>query len=82
MSTMSLDDAETTLSSLVDDASRGEIVTITRLGKPVAAIVSLEAAELARKTLGKTKPSLVAYLRSFPGGDVECDRSPSRDADL
>lgn len=82
MSTMSLDDAETTLSSLVDDASRGEIVTITRLGTPVAAIVSLEAAELARKMLGTTKPSLVTYLCSFPGGDVGCDRSPSRDADV
>lgn len=82
MSTVSVGDAETRLSRLVDDAIQGEVVTITRSGKPVAALVSIEAAEIARKVLGPSRPGLVAYLRTFPGGEVERDRSPSRDADL
>ena len=37
--------------SLVDEAIKGEFVTITRHGKPVAALVSVEAAEIARKAI-------------------------------
>lgn len=82
MSIVSLKDAKTGFSSLVDDAIRGEFVTITRHGKPVAALVSVEAAEAARKALGKSRPGLVAYLRTFPGGDFDRNRKPSRDVDL
>ena len=82
MSTVSLKDAATGFSDFVDEAIKGEFVTITRHGKPVAALVSVEAAEIARKVLGRSRPGLIAYLRTFPGGDIERNRSPSRDVDL
>ena len=82
MSTISLKDAKASFSCLVDEAVRGEIVTITRHGKPVAALVSLEAAEIARKSMEKKRPGLVAYLRTFPGGEFERNRSPSRDIEF
>jgi prevent-host-death family protein len=82
MPTVSLKDAKAGFSSLVDEAIRGEFVTITRHGKPVAALVSVEAAEIARKAIGKQRPGLVAYLRTFPGGAFERNRSPSRTVEL
>jgi len=82
MRTVNLKDAKAGFSGLVDEAVRGEFVTITRHGKPVAALVSLEAAEIARKALDRKRPGLVAYLRTFPGGEFERNRSPSRDVEL
>lgn len=82
MSTVSLKDAKAGFSSLVDDVVRGEFVTITRHGKPVAALVPVAAAEIARKALDGRRPGLAAHLRAFPGGAAERDRAPSRDVDL
>jgi prevent-host-death family protein len=82
MLTINLKDAKAGLSSLVDEAVKGEFVTITRHGKPVAALVSIEAAEIARKALARKRPGLAAYLRTFPGGEFERNPSPSRDAGL
>ncbi len=82
MSTVSVEDAEAGLSSFVDDAVKGEFVTLTRQGKPVAALVSIEAAEIVRRALSARRTGLVAYLRTFAGGEFERDRSPSRDAAL
>ncbi len=82
MPTVSLKDAKAGFSSLVDEAVKGEFVTITRHGKPVAALVSVEAAEIARKAIGKQRPGLVAYLRTFPGDVFERNRSPSRAVEL
>lgn len=82
MSTISLKDAKAGFSDLVDDALKGEFVTITRHGKPVAALVSVEAAEVARKVLGQKRSGLVAYLRTFPGGEFERNPSASRDVEL
>jgi len=70
MSTVSLKDAKASFSNLVDDAFRGEFVTITRLGKPVAALVSVAAADIARKALGTKRSGLVSYLRTLPDGEV------------
>jgi prevent-host-death family protein len=64
MLTVCLKDATAGLSNLVDAVIRGEFVAITRHGKPVAALVSVEAAEIARKASQKKRPSLVAYLNS------------------
>ena len=77
MRTVSLKDAKAGFSGLVDQAIKGEFVTITRHGKPVAALVSLEAAEIARQAMGRKRSGLVAYLRTFPGGDFERNRSPA-----
>ena len=82
MSTVTLEDAKAGLSRLVDDARGGVFVTITRDGKPVAVLVPLIAAEIARKALDRVKPGLVTHLRTFPGVYVERDRTPSRDVDL
>lgn len=82
MPSINLKDAKAGFSSLVDQAIKGEFVTITRHGKPVAALVSVEAAELARKAMERNRPGLVAYLRTFPGGDFQRNSSPSRSVDL
>ena len=82
MSTVSLKDAKAGLSGYVDDAIRGEFVTITRHGKPVAALVPLEAAELALKALGRDRIPLSSFLLTFPGGEFERNQTPSRDVDL
>jgi prevent-host-death family protein len=71
MTTISLKDAKAEFSSLVDEAIRGDIVTITRHGKPVAALVSIEAAEIARKAIEKKRPGLIAFLRTFPAWEAE-----------
>jgi prevent-host-death family protein len=82
MPTVSLKDAKAGFSGLVDEAIKGEFVTITRHGKPAAVLVSVAAADIARQALEKRRPGLAAYLRTFPGGEFERNRSPSRDADL
>jgi prevent-host-death family protein len=82
MRTISLKDAKAGFSSLVDGAIRGEFVTITRHGKPVAALVSVEAAEIARKAIERKRAGLVAYLRTYPGDEFERNRLPSRDIEL
>jgi prevent-host-death family protein len=82
MRSISLKDAKAGFSALVDDAIKGEFVTITRHGKPVAALVSVEAAEAARKAMGRKGARLVAYLRTFPGLSFERNPAPSRDIDL
>jgi len=82
MPTVSLKDAKADFSGLVDEAIKGEFVTITRHGKPAAVLVSVAAADIARQALEKRRPGLAAYLRTFPGGEFERNRSPSRDADL
>jgi prevent-host-death family protein len=82
MSTINLKDAKAGFSGLVDRALEGEFVTITRHGKPVAALVSIEAAEIARKAMQRKRPGLVAYLKTFPGGDFKRNDTPSRDVEL
>ena len=82
MRTINLKDAKAGFSNLVDEAIKGEFVTITRHGKPVAALVSVEAAEIARKAMEKKRPGLVAYLRTFPGGTLERNPTPSRTVDF
>ncbi len=83
MDTMiNLRDAKAGFSSLVDAAMRGEFATITRHGKPVAALVPVEAAEVARKVMSRKRPSFAAYLQTFPGGEFERNPAPSRDVEL
>jgi prevent-host-death family protein len=76
--TINLKDAKVGFSKLVDEVMKGEFVTITRHGKPVAALVSVEAAEIARKAMAKKRHGLVAYLRTFPGDTFERNSAPSR----
>jgi prevent-host-death family protein len=82
MQTINLKDAKAGFSSLVDGAIKGEFVTITRHGKPVAALVSVEAAEIARQVMQRKRSGLAAYLQTFPGGAFERNRAPARDIEL
>jgi prevent-host-death family protein len=82
MPTVDLEDAKAGVSGLVDVATKGEFVTISRHGKPAAVLVSVEAADIARRALAKKRPGLAAYLRTFPGGDCERSSTPSRDVEL
>ena len=84
MRTVQLRDAKARLSELVDAASKGEPVTITRHGNEVAMVVPVEA---GRRLFPEEKPkkSLVDLLMEFPGGedlDLERDRRPPREIDL
>ncbi|MDF1607821.1 type II toxin-antitoxin system Phd/YefM family antitoxin [Hoeflea sp. YIM 152468] len=88
MSSVGVKDAKTGLSGLVDEAASGVFVTITRHGKPAAVLVSVEAAEAAKRELGKGRPSLLAHLKQFPTGVDPDDavfarnRTPSREIEL
>ncbi|ANM03207.1 type II toxin-antitoxin system antitoxin Phd/YefM family protein [Rhizobium phaseoli] len=77
MSTISVAEAKAGFAGLVDEAANGEFVTITRHGKPAAVLVSVEAAEAAKKALNKPRPNFGDFLLSFPGG-VELKRNPSK----
>ncbi|CAN7218122.1 type II toxin-antitoxin system prevent-host-death family antitoxin [Rhizobium sp. LjRoot30] len=88
MSTVSLKDAKATFSNVIDQAAAGDFVTITRHGRAAAVIVSVAAAEAARKALAKDRPSLVAHMKTFPA-DFDDDQdvfarnpAPSREVDL
>ena len=82
MQIINLKDAKAGFSSLVDDVVKGDFVTITRHGKPVAALVSIEAGELVRKALERKRAGLVDYLRTIPVDTFERNTTPSRDVDL
>lgn len=82
MLTISLKDAKVGFSGLVHRAVMGEFVMITRHGKPVAALVPVAAAEIARKAMDKKRPGLAAYLRTFPGNGFERNHIASRTLDL
>ena len=82
MQTINLKDAKAGFSSLVDDVMKGDFVTITRHGKPVAALVSIEAGELVRKALERKRAGFVDYLKTLPVDVFERNTSPSRDVDL
>ncbi len=76
--TINVTDAKAGFSNLIDEAIKGEFVTITRHGKPVAALVSVEAAEIARKAMDSKRPGLPAYPRTFPGDMFDRNPAPSR----
>lgn len=82
MQIITLKDAKAGFSSLVDDVIKGDFVTITRHGKPVAALVSIEAGELVRKALERKRTGLVDYLRTIPADVFDRNMAPSRDVDL
>ena len=77
-----LKDAKAGFSSLVDDVMKGDFVTITRHGKPVAALVSIVAGELVRKALERKRAGFVDYLKTIPVDVFGRNASPSRDVDL
>ncbi|MHB1266049.1 MAG: type II toxin-antitoxin system Phd/YefM family antitoxin [Acidithiobacillus ferriphilus] len=81
MLSINLKDAKARFSSVVDEVVNGELVTITRHGKPVAVLVSVEMAEAGRKAVASKRSSLVDHLKTFPG-DLTLGRNPSPSRDL
>jgi prevent-host-death family protein len=88
MTTISLKDAKASFSHIVDQAAAGEFVTITRHGRAAAVVVSVKAAEEAKKVIRKGRPSLIEYLKTFPVDFDSTDDvfsrnpAPSREVDL
>jgi prevent-host-death family protein len=85
VTTITLKDAKAGFSAIVDKASAGEFVTITRHGKPAAVLVSVDVAEAARKMSSKTEASFADHLLAFPDIDEEVferNTAPSRDLEL
>ncbi|UWU15360.1 type II toxin-antitoxin system Phd/YefM family antitoxin [Rhizobium sullae] len=77
MSTISVAEAKAGFAALVDEAANGDFVTITRHGKPAAVLVSVEAAEAAKKALKKPRPNFGDFLMSYPG-PADLERNPSK----
>lgn len=77
MSTISIAEAKAGFASLVDEAANGDFVTITRHGKPAAVLVSVEAAEVAKKALKKPRPNFGDFLMTYPG-PADLVRNPSK----
>jgi len=83
LSTVSVADAKAGFAGLVDEAAAGDFVTITRHGKPAAVLVSVEAAEAAKRAMMRPKPNFGDVLASYPGpAEQERDVSPLRDVDF
>jgi prevent-host-death family protein len=83
MLTINLKDAKAKFSSMVNEAMNGEVVTITRHGKPVAALVSVDVAEAVRQSMQSKPPGLVRYLKTFPSDSpIERNPLPSRPVEL
>ena len=77
---MTLRDAKTSLSAVVEAAERGEPTTITKHGKPAAVIVPVADAE---RIYPKGGPTFVDLLMEIPEPiEVERDRTPMRVPDL
>jgi prevent-host-death family protein len=80
MKTFELRDAKANLSALVRAAERGKSSVITKHGRPVAALVPVEAAERFHPT---QRPSLAEYLLAAPARlEHERDQTPLRAAEF
>jgi prevent-host-death family protein len=75
-----LRDAKASLSAVVEAAERGEATTITKYGRPAAAVVSVED---ARRLYPKDRSNFADLLMAIPYPiDTKRDRSPPREIDL
>jgi prevent-host-death family protein len=83
MKQMQAREAKAKFAELLQSAERGESVTITRHGKPVARIVPIDhGSEEAEREANR---KFIEHLLKFPGGidfDELRDRTPSREIDL
>lgn len=82
MKHMQVREAKARFSEAVDTAAKGEPITITRHGTPVAMLVPIAKGE---QLYPDTKPrkSLIDLLMEYPGGlDLERDQTPPREIDL
>lgn len=83
MRSVQLQEAEATLSDLIEAAEQGSPTTITRQGRPAAVLVPVPVAEKiypAEKPVTKT---FAEHLLAYPGGvELVRDHRPPREIDL
>lgn len=81
MRQMQAREAKAKFAELLQSAERGESVTITRHGKPVARIVPIDqGSEEAEREANR---KFIEHLLKFPGPlEIEKDRRPPREIDL
>ncbi|WP_137153796.1 type II toxin-antitoxin system prevent-host-death family antitoxin [Rhizobium sp. FKL33] len=78
MRTVTIAEVQADLSDLIDEVRDGEIVTISRSGEPVAALVPLEALKGVAPN-NSPRQNLIDFLATFPGAESELfERNPSR----
>jgi prevent-host-death family protein len=78
-------EAKAKFAELLQSAERGESVTITRHGKPVARIVPIDHGEDKEAVEREQNRKFIEHLLKFPGGidfDEIRDRTPPREIDL
>lgn len=83
MKQMQAREAKARFAELLQGAERGESVTITRHGKPVARIVPIDVSTEDAEREANRK--FIEHLMKFPGGidfDELRDRTPVREIDL
>jgi prevent-host-death family protein len=81
MKQMQAREAKAKFSELLQSAERGESVTITRHGRPVARIVPIDHSDDAAKR--EENRRFIEHLLAFPGPlEIEKDRRPPREIDL
>ena len=80
MRTVSLREAKSKFSELVDAVQKGERVTVTRHGEPAVVWVLPEEAKMIKRS----RKSVADVLLSFPGDDLDLERdnTPVPDVDL
>ena len=64
----SIADARKNLPSLVDEAEAGSEVQLTRRGRPVAVVVSIDQYERLKASRATFAESYIAFRRRFPEG--------------
>ncbi len=79
MSTVSLRDAKAGLSSLVDEVTKGEFVTITRHGKPVAAIVPMRRRRQPERRCANQSAAFPSFFDPFQFQSSKLKEINSRD---
>ena len=81
MRQMQAREAKAKFAELLQSAERGESVTITRHGKPVARIVPIDSGSEDAERESNRK--FIEHLLTFPGPlEIEKDRRPPREIDL
>ncbi len=80
MKSIQIREAKAGFSALVEAAEQGQPTVITKHGRPIAAVVPVDA---ARRLYPEEKKSFGRFLMSFPGGiEPERDDSSLREIDL
>ena len=86
MATWALTEAKAKLSELIDLAERKEAQEITRHGKAVALIMSMDEARRLKQGTAPARGSMAEFFRKSPlrnsGIDLRRNQSPPRKVDL